>query len=102
MKGVILTEQGKGHFLIKGDLNRHTVPSCDASIQQRLVTGAVAQKIKIELSGLEHVDTAGLAWLINLLRVFKQSNIQWQLQNIPETMTNLAKISDVDSILSVQ
>ena len=54
------------------------------------------------MSGVTHSDTAGLAWLMNFLKLNQQQNVQIELKNIPESLINLAKISDVDSFLSVQ
>jgi phospholipid transport system transporter-binding protein len=47
-------------------------------------------------------DTAGLAWLMNFLKDSQQQNLHFELKNIPESLIKLAKISDVDSFLSVQ
>jgi phospholipid transport system transporter-binding protein len=54
------------------------------------------------MSGVSHSDTAGLAWLMNFLKGNQQQNVHFELKNIPESMINLAKISDVDGFLSVQ
>lgn len=100
-----VVEQDKGHFVLKGDLNRDTVPLCKQHILNELSQfsqSSVNASAILDMSGVAHADTAGLAWLINLLKDCKQQNILLLLQNIPETLVNLAKISDVDSFLSVQ
>ncbi len=99
---VKLVQQSADHFNVSGDLNRDTVPAYGAPIVQQLLEQAGNGKLTLNLTEVGHVDTAGLAWLINLLKAFKQRNIPWQLEHIPKTMLNLAKISDVEGILSVQ
>jgi phospholipid transport system transporter-binding protein len=54
------------------------------------------------MSGISHADTAGLAWLINLLKQSRHQNIRFVLKNVPTSLINLAKISDVEGFLSVQ
>jgi phospholipid transport system transporter-binding protein len=101
----MVVAQGKGHFVLQGDLNRNSVPFCKHQTLTELSQFSQTspdQKAILDMSGIAHTDTAGLAWLINLLRDCKQQNILVGLRNIPETLVNLAKISDVDSFLSVQ
>lgn len=105
MEELNVVEQSKGYFVLKGDLNRETVPLCKQHILSDLSQFNHTfgdQKAILDMSGVVHSDTAGLAWLINLLRDCKQQNIPLVLKNIPETLVNLAKISDVDGFLSVQ
>jgi phospholipid transport system transporter-binding protein len=100
-----LSTGDNGHFTLTGHLNRNTVPSFWLTALVDLAKqGAKAnhQPVVLDLSAIEDVDTAGLAWLINLLKACRGQNIPLELQNIPETLINLAKISDVHSFLSVQ
>ncbi|MFT2091880.1 lipid asymmetry maintenance protein MlaB [Paraglaciecola sp. 2405UD69-4] len=105
MKSFSVSEPSSGHFVLQGDLNRNTVTSGwrnainDLSAKQDATGKALAI---VDLSEIQDVDTAGLAWLVNLLKHSKQKNIRFQLKNVPATLINLAKISDVDQFLSVQ
>ncbi|MGJ8680680.1 STAS domain-containing protein [Paraglaciecola sp.] len=105
MKELKLVVQKQGHFELSGDLNRETVPFCKQQTFLALKAfnqASPSEKAILDMSGIEHSDTAGLAWLINLLKYCKQHKILLQLKNIPQTIVNLAKISDVDNFLSVQ
>jgi phospholipid transport system transporter-binding protein len=99
-----IIESPKGYYSIQGEFNRNTIAKSDAldrlkkSNQGTLVDDAFT----LDMSGVCHSDTAGLAWLMNFLKYNQQQNIQFTLKNIPESLINLAKISDVDSFLSVQ
>ena len=55
----------------------------------------------IDLSDVERVDSAGLAWLLNAIRDGKQQGIDVSLHDMPEKLLKLAKISDLDSFLPV-
>lgn len=60
------------------------------------------QRCSIDLSDVERVDSAGLAWLINAIRDGKQQGIDVSLLDLPEKLRKLAKISGVDSFLPVE
>ncbi|WP_133470781.1 STAS domain-containing protein [Paraglaciecola marina] len=105
MNSFSVSESSDGHFILQGDLNRNTVTSAwknslsDLNAKQDKSNTVLPI---VDLAGVRDVDTAGLAWLVNLLRQSKQQHIQFQLKNVPVTLINLAKISDVDNFLSVQ
>ena len=99
-----LIESPIGYYTLQGQLNRDTIAESHA-----LATLEASHKNKsssdvsiLDMSGVSHSDTAGLAWLMNFLKGNQQQNIHFELKNIPESMINLAKISDVDGFLSVQ
>ncbi|MGS2721366.1 STAS domain-containing protein [Paraglaciecola aestuariivivens] len=101
MTKLSLTQNAQGHIVLSGDLNRHTVPTIpNLPLASNKV--ANAQECLIDLQDIQHVDTAGLAWLINGLKQARALGISCQLKGLPKTLLNLAKISDVDQFLSVQ
>lgn len=98
-------ESSKGYYQLQGDLNRNTIAHSDAlaTIEQSSRTNnAQGNIMTIDMATVTHADTAGLAWLMNLLKDCRQQNKQCELKNIPASLIKLAKISDVDSFLSVQ
>jgi phospholipid transport system transporter-binding protein len=52
-----------------------------------------------DLGGLQHVDTAGLAWLIQQLAKAKQLGISLKFEQIPAQLRSLASVSDVLALL---
>ena len=97
-------ESPKGYFTLQGELSRNTIAKSGAlsTIQQNNQKSASDDVFTLDMSGVSHSDTAGLAWLMNFLKKNQQQNIHFELKNIPESLIKLAKISDVDSFLSVQ
>lgn len=61
-----------------------------------------ADIVELELSGLEHADTAGVAGLINASIDCIKDGKQLQLLNAPEIVATLAKISDLEAVLGLQ
>jgi phospholipid transport system transporter-binding protein len=92
-------ESPKGYFCMQGELNRNTLAKSDALAK---LTLSKSSGCTLDMSGVNHSDTAGLAWLMNFLKDNQQQKVHFELKNIPESLIKLAKISDVDSFLSVQ
>jgi phospholipid transport system transporter-binding protein len=100
-------ESPKGYFTLQGDLNRNTIAKSDALAtldpsNQSNQNNSSEDASTLDMSGVSNSDTAGLAWLMNFLKDNQQQNVHFELKNIPERLRKLAKISDVDSFLSVQ
>ena len=92
-------ESPTGYFTLKGELNRNTIPKSAAltTLEQSKLGNST-----LDMSGVSNSDTAGLAWLMNFLKGNQQQNVHFEIKCIPESLIKLAKISDVDSFLSVQ
>ncbi|KXI29216.1 STAS domain-containing protein [Paraglaciecola hydrolytica] len=91
-----------GTFLLSGQLHRSNVRSCWPTSLSDIKQAVSQQPVVLDLKSISHVDTAGLAWLINLLRDCKTQDIAFTLANVPQTLINLAKISDVEGFLPLQ
>ena len=99
-----VVESPKGYYILQGELSRNTIAKSAALaiLKKRDLKGASEDIFTLDMSGVSHSDTAGLAWLMNFLKDNQRQNVHFKLKNIPESLINLAKISDVDSFLSVQ
>ena len=103
MSGANVSETSDGTFLLSGELNRDTVmqywPNC---LEELLAASRKEDALVLDLAGIKDSDTAGLAWLLNLLRDSKKLNLRFSVKNLPDTLGKLAKISDVDGFLPLQ
>ncbi|MBU3002250.1 STAS domain-containing protein [Paraglaciecola arctica] len=104
MPNLQVTETPKGYFTLEGELNRNTIAKSAALgiLDKNTQNSAKGSVATLDMSGVSHSDTAGLAWLMNFLKYNQSQNVSVELKNIPESLIKLAKISDVDSFLSVQ
>lgn len=91
-----------GVFLLSGELNRLNVNNSWPKRIEDIKEAASEQPPVLDLKQVTHVDTAGLAWLINLLRDCLAQNARFTITNVPQTLINLAKISDVEGLLPLQ
>jgi phospholipid transport system transporter-binding protein len=98
-----VTEATSGVFLLSGELSRDTVthfwPNCHKEL---LAASHKDGAIVLDFLGIKDSDTTGLAWLLNLMRDCKKQNISFSVKNLPDTITKLAKISDVDGFFPLQ
>jgi phospholipid transport system transporter-binding protein len=89
-------------YTLEGELNRNTIVHCWPQALADLKQLAAKQKPVIDMQAVTHVDTAALAWLLNLIRDCRGQNIEFTLTNVPKTLINLAKISDAEAFLPLQ
>lgn len=82
---------------LQGDLTKQTIQhdlfKAKASIRQH-------SELTINLGQLGDVDSAGLAWLINIMRDCRSAKIKLQWQNIPSNIMQLAKLSNAQDLFS--
>jgi phospholipid transport system transporter-binding protein len=88
---------GNGRFKVFGALNADTATELlDRS--REAFKGATA--LEIDLSDVPEGDSAGLALLIEWLRLAKQRQQTIHFKNVPEQIAALARISEVENLLN--
>lgn len=91
-----LTHQGEGRFTLTGDLNFHTVPRV---WQQGKDVFNGYQSVEVDLSGVSHCNSAGLALLIEWLRVARTNNQSVVFRQLPTQMRDIARVCGVENNL---
>jgi phospholipid transport system transporter-binding protein len=91
-----VVETAKGQIAVYGDLSFATVP---AALQKSLRLLTRASETTIDLGGVERADSAGLALLLEWIRLARRQNIQLRYRNIPSQIATLARVSGLDSQL---
>ncbi|GGW80998.1 STAS domain-containing protein [Alteromonas halophila] len=95
------------------DLNQQGTVSVHGNLDRDTLTGNWWQQLSpaqqsmlndqgrctFDLSDVERVDSAGLAWLINAVRDARQRSLEIRISEPPAKLLKLAKISDVDTLL---
>lgn len=92
-----LASVGEGRFRVTGNLGFETVKALLAASRQQFA--GVAQ-IEVDLSGVTHSDSAGLALLIEWLRLARGASKSIRYTGISEQLRALARISEVEELLS--
>ena len=92
-----ISQQDPQHFLVEGELNMVTVPTLlQAMASQFPPSGSEAH---IDLAGVTRSDSAGLALLVEWLRLAKTRNIRLQFHNLPSQLRDIARVSDLLPLL---
>lgn len=98
MSALHLKSTTSGEFSLSGDFIRDNlihIEGSQAQLWQR-------DKLKLNLADVSQADMAGLAWLIDLVSQARHKSVSLQLENVPDTLLKLAKISDVQELLPLQ
>ena len=83
------------HF--SGVLNRDTLMLYSPFTQLNTLSG----EVKFDFNGLDNIDTAGLAWLLQQLAQAKRRGITIALCNVPKQLLSLADVTAVRALLPI-
>lgn len=84
--------------IIAGDLNRYSVVSLTDKIMAPLLKKS---QLTLDLSQVDKVDTAGLAWILSLVEQTTSAQCQLNLISFPDDLLKLATLCGVDSFLPI-
>jgi phospholipid transport system transporter-binding protein len=87
---------GEGRFRVSGVLDATTAADV---LEQSESPFAEAPRIDVDLGGVGDSDSAGLALLIEWLRMGKQSGKPVHFANVPAQIEALARISEVEDLI---
>lgn len=85
-----IINEGEGLFIIDGDL---TFAGIDKKTVKSFEFLKSAKQVTIDLERVSCTDSAGLALMIEWIKVARQHNGQLSFKNIPVQLRNLAKLS---------
>lgn len=89
----------KHQLMVKGCLTREFIT---ANVERQSCRDLSANITHINLSQVNVVDTAGLAWLLLMVEVAQRADSTLELVDLPEDLVKLAKLSAVAAFLPVQ
>ena len=94
MSKIELIKEESGNCRLVGDLTFDTV---NLMLKEQVFSDQ--RSVDIDLSGVSHSDSSGLALLIEWLRQAKKQSIDVRFKHIPSKMMALAKVSNLDKVL---
>ncbi len=89
--------QENGYYCLSGELERDTVP---AFWQQRHEWMPQDARVKLDLSALARVDSAGMVMLLHVYQQLSSNGCELSLLNVPEQLITLLRLSHVESMLA--
>ncbi len=81
---------------VSGEL---TFSSVSSLLAKSLEYFSSQNALQVDLAGVTHSDTAGVALLVEWMRMAKQRDAQLSFSNIPEQMWAIIEVSDLGSRL---
>jgi phospholipid transport system transporter-binding protein len=97
VSAALLESLGAGRFRVNGALDATTVAEVLAQSKERFANAA---SIEVDLGGVTDADSAGLALLIEWLRLARERSQRIVLLNVAGQINALAKISEVEDLLN--
>ena len=88
---------GEGRFRVSGVLDASTATEVLEQSESRF---AQAPQIDVDLGGVGESDSAGLALLIEWLRLARQGEKTIRFANVPAQIEALARISEVEDLIA--
>ncbi|TCI03561.1 STAS domain-containing protein [Corallincola luteus] len=87
------------HFQISGKLDRLSVPTLWDKRESLCCGEGITY---VDLSGLEHCDSAGMAFLFELFACQSRHGRVLNFVNAPEQLMRLVEVSDLNDILLIE
>lgn len=91
-----LEGEGAGRFRLTGDVDFDTVMRL---LHESRSLFAHEPRVRLDLSGVEEIDSAGLALVIEWLRELRRDERRLEIRNPPQRLIALARIADVERLL---
>ena len=86
-------------FALSGELTMHNVPQVSRDTAALLET--MSGEVVIDLSKVVRADSAGLALLIDWLRVARRRNFNLSFERLPEQLMQIARVSELHTVLPI-
>lgn len=96
MSEAALERTEAGTLVVQGDLTFQTVPRLHAAYGEDIATGG---RVALDLSGVAHTDSAGVALLVDWLRQARGAGGDLRLVNVPEQMRSIVRVSGLERLL---
>lgn len=91
-----MTGEGAGRFQLEGEVGFGTV--MHLLIESRALFEG-EERVRLDFSGVERINSAGLALVIEWLRVAQHESKKLEISNPPAELLAMARICDVENLL---
>jgi phospholipid transport system transporter-binding protein len=94
-----ISEPTSGRIVVTGELTFATARDA-RQVGVLVLEGSRADRLVVDCSGVTRADSAGLAVLLDWLAWGKRKSRVIALENLPASLVAIAKISEVDELLT--
>lgn len=96
---VAISEPSPGRVVVTGELTFATARNA-RELGVMVLEGAGSRGIVVDCAGVTRADSAGLAVLLDWLAWGRRRSRTIKLENLPASLVAIARISEVDGLLS--
>lgn len=93
MNALSIVNEGAGLYIVDGDM---TFPSMTKKTVTNFKFLTSGKNITIDLGGVGNADSAGLALMLEWVKVARSKRVQLHFRNLPTQIINLAKLSGLE------
>ena len=97
MSSAVINKLDTNHFQLEGELSLQTAPDLLQSMLGQFPS--VGSEAHIDLAGVTRSDSAGLALLVEWLRMAENLDITLRFHNLPDQLREIARVSDLLPLL---
>lgn len=94
------SEENTHYLQLKGEVDAYTAPELQAKILH--VTAMEGNKVIVDLSNVEYMDSTGLGVFVGALKSAKKHNSCLVLKNLTKRIHRLFKITGLEEIIPIQ
>lgn len=95
MNKLTIMKEKPGYYIVDGDL---TFSAMDKKTVTTFKFLSGQKEIVIDLGGVGNADSAGLALMLEWIKVSRGRKTALRFRNIPQQLLNLAKLSGIDKL----
>jgi phospholipid transport system transporter-binding protein len=95
---IAISEPAAGRLAVTGELTFATARDA-RQMGVLMLEGSSARSIVIDCAAVTHADSAGLAVLLDWLAWGRRKSRAITLENLPDSLVAIARISEVDGLL---
>jgi phospholipid transport system transporter-binding protein len=98
LKGARVITAGPGLLRVQGALDFSSVP---ALVSEGAALFPATGRVRVDLSGVESANSAGLALLLEWLDLARSRHLDLEYLSLPEPLARIAALSNLESLLPV-
>jgi phospholipid transport system transporter-binding protein len=95
MNKLTINKEKPGYYIVDGDL---TFSAMDKKTVNSFAFLTGHKEITIDLGGVGNADSAGLALMLEWVKLSRSRKMSLRFRNIPQQLLNLAKLSGIDKL----
>ena len=96
----LVIERGEPKVVLEGPFDRHTAPEIRKKLL-RVIRRKGSKRVEVNLSGVTSMDTAGIAVLVEVLKLLSRKGRELRLTGMNDRATRLIHLARLDQAFKI-